>query len=168
MQAESRLALAVVGAQGVHTAVLAAPIVHLALVNICKNTREKWTKIRGVDRSVDELRNIYPLLSYSGSEERKQTRLVILLCLVRQATCEIPGTNLQSVNNHHKSLIIFFSQHKPSTSGHPIMVTESKIMDLLIDSKIIDLLIFYTSLLVKENLKFLSRFLPVPQSETWR
>lgn len=48
------------------------------------------------------------------------------------------------------------------------MVTESKIMDLLIDSKIMDLLIFYTSLLVKGNLKFLSRFLPVPQSETWR
>lgn len=47
VQAEAGLALAVVGAQGVHTAVLAAPVVDLALVNICKKTREEWNKTQG-------------------------------------------------------------------------------------------------------------------------
>lgn len=44
MQAGAGLALAVVGAQSVHTAVLAAPVVHLALINICKKKKKKKSR----------------------------------------------------------------------------------------------------------------------------
>lgn len=41
MQAKAQLALTVIGTKGVHTSVLAAPVVNLALINICRRKKKK-------------------------------------------------------------------------------------------------------------------------------
>lgn len=64
MQAKARLALTVIGTKGVHTSVLAAPVVNLALINICRRKKKKE-----VGMTASEVRILYPLLSDSRFKE---------------------------------------------------------------------------------------------------
>lgn len=138
VQAESRPALAVVGAQGVHTPVLAAPIVHLALINICKKKQGRsGQKLGGVDRKVFELRNIHPLLPDSRSEEWMQREQDWSFCYVQSVKL--------LVKFQRQNPILFVSQHKPSSSDHR--------SHWLQDNGLIHIL--HTSLLLQGNFKFL-------------
>lgn len=77
VQTRSWVAFAVVGSPGVHTSVLAASIVDLALINICRQRRDQ----RQTERDRWEINecNLTKFLHYGrGSEQNSPLALLIL------------------------------------------------------------------------------------------
>lgn len=69
MQAKAWFALTVIRSKSIHTSVLAAPIVNLALINICRREGKRKKKIREMGMTLSEGRIIYSLLSDSRFKE---------------------------------------------------------------------------------------------------
>lgn len=74
MQARARMAFTVVGAPGVNASVLAASIMDLAFINICKGRREKKRKTEAGRRTERQERNECNLTKSSHYEKKLVTR----------------------------------------------------------------------------------------------
>lgn len=108
VQAKAWLAFAIVRSKGVHTSVLAAPVVDLALVNICKRKGKQGRKFRGAGTMGSKVRIIYPPLTESRFEEQMQRERHCHFTMFNQSSC------LRNFLQSGKKSLLLVSHHKPS------------------------------------------------------